>query len=187
MKNIIKFILFLLYSTSIFFFPNNKIIFTFIAINLILMLITFKNIKKVVLSTFKIIPFVLFTFIINIFLDSFTNSLWIGIKLILVCNVTFIYSYTTTILQIADTIKILFSPLKLFKINTDDIKIMVCISLSMIPILKQELYEIKNACKAKNIKFNLKNIKYILSKLFLSMIKRVNQIEEALIAKGYGN
>lgn len=62
---------------------------------------------------------------------------------------------------------------------------MVCISLSMISILKNDLYEIKNACKAKNITFNVKNIKYILSKFFLSLIFRITQIEEALIAKGY--
>lgn len=55
----------------------------------------------------------------------------------------------------------------------------------MIPILRNQLYEIKIACKAKNISFNFKNMKYILSKFFLSLIKRVNEIEEALIAKGY--
>ncbi len=64
---------------------------------------------------------------------------------------------------------------------------MVCISLSMISILKNDLYEIRNACKAKNITFNIRNMKYILSKFFLSLIFRINQIEESLIAKGYRN
>lgn len=64
---------------------------------------------------------------------------------------------------------------------------MVCISLSMIPVLKKDLYEVKEACKAKNIAFNLKNAKIILAKFFLSLIGRVNQIEESLIAKGYGS
>ncbi len=56
----------------------------------------------------------------------------------------------------------------------------------MLPILKKDLYEVKDACIAKNISFNIKNIKYILLKFSSSIIKRVNQIEEALIAKGYG-
>ena len=64
---------------------------------------------------------------------------------------------------------------------------MVCISLSMISILKNDLYEIKNACKAKNITFNIRNMKYILSKFFLSLIFRINQIKESLIAKAYRN
>lgn len=88
---------------------------------------------------------------------------------------------------IAETIKIICSPLKILKVNTDEIKVMVCISLSMIPILKKELYEVKEACIAKNIVFNVKNMKIILSKFFITLITRVNEIEESLIAKGYSN
>ena len=64
---------------------------------------------------------------------------------------------------------------------------MVCISLSMIPILKKDLREVKEACKAKHITFNIKNIKIILSRFFMILITRVNQIEESLIAKGYNS
>ena len=64
---------------------------------------------------------------------------------------------------------------------------MVCISLSMLPILKKELYETKEACIAKDITFNIKNMKIILAKFFLSLITKVNQLEESLIAKGYVN
>ena len=120
-------------------------------------------------------------------LDNLSNALWIGIKLFIVCNITIIYSEITSILGIAETIKIICSPLKILKVNTDEIKVMVCISLSMIPILKKELYEIKEACIAKNIVFNVKNMKIILSKFFITLITRVNEIEESLIAKGYSN
>ena len=57
----------------------------------------------------------------------------------------------------------------------------------MLHILKKDLYEVKEACIAKNIVFNVKNIKIILAKFFLSLITRVNQIEESLVAKGYSN
>lgn len=62
---------------------------------------------------------------------------------------------------------------------------MVCISLSVIPVLKKDLLEVKEACIAKNIDFNIKNMKIILSKFFISLIARVSEIEEALIAKEY--
>ncbi len=55
----------------------------------------------------------------------------------------------------------------------------------MIPILKKELYDIKDSCKAKNIGFNIKNTKYILLKFCMSMIRRCNELEDSLIAKGY--
>lgn len=64
---------------------------------------------------------------------------------------------------------------------------MVCISLSVIPILKKDLYELKEACTSKKITFNVKNMKIILAKFLLSLISRVNEIEESLIAKGYSN
>ena len=85
---------------------------------------------------------------------------------------------------LAKTIKIICTPLKLFKINTEEIEVMVCISLSLLPAIRNDLTELKNACIAKNIDINLKNAKYILSKFLLSLIKRVNQIDEAMIEKG---
>lgn len=185
MKNVINFVIFIIYATLIFFLPNNELILICIFINLLIMIFTKTNIKKMLNSFLYIMPFIIFTFVINCILDDFKNAIWISIKLIVVCNITIIYSNTTTAVEIAETIKLLCTPLKIFKINTEDIKIMVCISLSMIPILKNNVYELKSTCKAKNIDFNVKNMKYILSKFFLSIIMRVNQIEESLISKGY--
>ena len=64
---------------------------------------------------------------------------------------------------------------------------MVCISLSVMPILKKVLYEIKEACIAKGITFNIKNMKIILARFFLLIISKVNEIDESLIAKRYIN
>ena len=86
---------------------------------------------------------------------------------------------------LAKTIRLLCSPLKIFNINTEEIEVLVCICLSMIPILKREYLDVKDACRAKNINMNIKNVKIILSKLLMSFIKRVNEIDEALVEKGY--
>lgn len=184
MKDLIQFLLFLIYSTSIFFLPNNQIVFFFIFINVIGMLLVRKKIKKALKGTLKMIPFILFTLLINCLLDNIMNAIWIGIKLLIVCNMTMIYSSTTTTNGVAETIKTLCFPLKLFKVNTDEIKMIVCISLSMIPILRKDLMELKEACRAKGMILTMKNTKFILSKFCLSMLIRVNQLDEALIAKG---
>lgn len=184
MKDIIKFVIFIIYCTYIFFFPNNNLILIFILINILAMILTRKHIKSIICSTLKILPFVILTFVFNCILDEFKNAIWISIKLLIVCNITMTYSKTTTVMGVAETIKALCIPLTLFKINTDEIKMIVCISLSMIPILKKDLTEMKEACRAKGIKINVKNMKTILSKFCLSMLIRVNQLDEALIAKG---
>lgn len=97
MKNVIKFLLFITYSTSIFFLPNSMIILFFILLNILMMIIAKVNIKKVISKTLIILPFIIFTFLINWLLDNLNNALWIGIKLFVVCNITIIYSETTSI------------------------------------------------------------------------------------------
>ena len=97
MKDILKFVIFIVYATTIFFLPNNIFILLCFVLNLFVIILARLSLKKAIINTFKIFPFILFTFIINIFLDSFINALWVGIKLIIVCNATFIYSQTTTV------------------------------------------------------------------------------------------
>lgn len=184
MKDLMKFSIFIIYSTIIFFLPNNEIILFSILINVISMISLRKKIRRIAAGTLKILPFIIFTFIINCILDNVISASWMGVKLLIVCNMTMVYSVTTTVTSVAETIRLLCTPLKVFKVNPDEIKMIVCISLSMIPILKKDLTEMKEACKAKGIKFNLTNMKTILSKFCLSMLIRVHQMDEALIAKG---
>ena len=97
MKDVLKFIICIIYATTIFFLPNHIFILLCFVLNLFIIMLAGLSFKKAIMNTFKIFPFILFTFIINIFLDSLTNALWVGIKLIIVCNATFIYSQTTTV------------------------------------------------------------------------------------------
>lgn len=99
MKNVSKFLLFLLYTTIIFFLPNNQWIFIPVVINGIGMVLTRKTIGKTIYRTIKIFPFILFTFVINGILDNWVNALWIGVKLILVCNITVVYANTTSVMR----------------------------------------------------------------------------------------
>lgn len=185
MKNVIPFILFLIYATAIFLIPNSFFLLCPLSINIVLWIVTKSSIKKTVRNLLKIFPFALLTFVINCWLDSYINALWMAAKLLLVCNITFIYSQTTTTAQIAKTAGKLCTPLKLLKINPEAIEVLVAIALSTLPIMKREYLELREACKAKNIPINLKNSKIVLSRLLISYLKRVNEIDEALIEKGY--
>lgn len=187
MKNIIIFITFVIYATLIFFMPNNIWLINLAIINLILMIIIKADLKKVIKNLLGFMPFILFTFVFNCILDNYINAIWMGIKLVLVCNATYIYSRTITVAQLAKTIRTICKPLEIFKINTEEIEVLISISLSMIPVLKKEYTEVKEACKAKNINFNIKNAKVILSKILLSTIKRINEIDDSLVEKGYEN
>ena len=97
MKEIIKFLAFLCYATSIFFIPNNIVILLACLVNIAIIFLAKINIKLIIKNLAIFLPFILFTVIINCVLDYYINAIWVGIKLLLVCNITFIYSKTTTV------------------------------------------------------------------------------------------
>lgn len=186
MKNIIMFLSFIIYATFIFFINSNTLLLVVLLLNILDMIIFRVRIIGAIRNLLKLLPFVLLTVSINWILSSYEYAILIGIKLLLVCNVTYIYSQTTTVRGVASTIKTLCMPLKLIKVNPEEIELLVCISLSMIPILKREYSQLRESCSAKGMDINVRNMKIILTKLMISIMKRVNEIEESIIEKGYG-
>lgn len=184
MKNLLMFLGFILYATFIFFINSNTLLLAVLLLNIFTMIVLHVHIKGAIRNLLKLLPFVLFTVIINCILSNYQYAIIIGIKLMLVCNITYVYSKTTTTRGVAITIKKLCMPLKLMRVNPDEIELLVCISLSMIPILKNEYEQLKNACLAKGIDMNIKNMKILLTKLIISLMRRVNNIEESIIEKG---
>lgn len=187
--NIIKFIFFLLYIISIFFIKNNIALIGALIINIILILIYKINLKKLLNSLSKISIFVLITALINVFVVDINYAILIGIKLILVCSITYIFSTTLSYIEFATVIETLAYPLKLIGVNPKDIGLLITIALSFIPILKEELSRIKYVLLVKGFKINtiniLKNTNIIFKPLFVSIMERINEIEYSLKAKGY--
>ena len=99
MKNVIKFFLFLAYTTSIFFFPNNFLILMPVFINVIIIIATKIKVKIILKKMLRILPFIIFTFFINCILDNYINAIWIALKLIIVCTITIVYSETTSVMR----------------------------------------------------------------------------------------
>lgn len=186
MKNMIIFLGFILYATFIFFVESNKILGMILLINLFIMAINQIKPIDVIENIARVVPFILLTVLINCILANYQYAFLVAIKLLFVCNITYIYAKKTTVKNLANTIKSICIPLKLLKVNLEDIELLVCISLSMLPILRQEYNQLKEACLAKGMKLTVKNMKPILTKLMISIMKRVNEIEESMIEKGYG-
>ena len=189
MKAFIKFIAFLVYTVCLFWVDDIRILACITIFQILLMLLGRISIYEALKSIIKLMPFILFTVIINILAMDFRDAILIGIRLILVCNIVYIYGKTTTAMQIAKSIKNLFYPLKWFGINIDNIGIMVSIGITFIPIIKQEIQNIKYSLISKGFDMRvinmLKHINYVMGPLFYSLLKKVGEIEEALKSKGY--
>lgn len=189
MLYIIQFILFIAYTISVFFIKSYFILGIVCTINIILMLLLKENFKRAIFSIFKLMPFIAFTAGINMIISGISYGLLIGIRLILVCNMTYIFAKKMTPHKLQYVIETLLKPLKIFKIDSREIGIIVCIGTTFIPIIQREIQEIKYAINAKGYEINLRNVirkpNYILVPLITMIIKKINDIEASLLSKGY--
>lgn len=189
MQYIIEFILFLAYTVCVFFVRNYIVLGVLFAVNILLMLILKQSFKRVFIAILKIMPFIIFTSGINMLISGFSYGILIAVRLILVCNITYIFSKRMTPQKLQYVIEKLLKPLKILKIDSKEIGIIVCIGITFIPIIQREMSELKNSLTSKGFKINLKNIirkpNYILVPLITSIIKRIGEIEASLYSKGY--
>lgn len=191
MKQMVTFLLFILYTIGIFLIQHPLIIVWGIGINLICMLIQRISIKKAISNLWSFMGFIVFTGVINVWVVDFHYGAMIAIKLMLVCNVTYLFSKSITYTQFAQIMVRILTPLKWGKCNTNQIEIMICIALSAIPILKQELVNVRFALKAKGCKTDAFHLilqaKWVLLPMLTSILKRMNEMEHTLKAKAYLN
>lgn len=189
MKNLIKFILFLIYTVGIFFIENYIVLASIAIFNLLIMIIIKINIKHAVNNLIKLLPFILFTAVVNILFADLQFAILIGVRLILVCNLSYIFSKTITYTEFGEVIEKLMYPFKIFGINPKEIGLVITIALSFMPIMKSEFEQMRNVLKVKGIKptnFNLlKNLSLIFKPFFISVLQRVNEVEMSLKAKGW--
>lgn len=189
MLYIIEFLIFITYTIIIFFISNYYLLIILFIINIFLTIVLKESIKKVGIMILKLMPIIIFTSIINAIWTNIEFGLLIGIRLILVCNVTYIFSKKITPHKLQYIITTILKPLKILKIDSREIGIIVCIGITFIPIIQKEIQELKYSLRAKGYQINFKNIikkpNYILVPLITSILQRINEIEASLLSKGY--
>lgn len=189
MKEIIKFILFLAYTIIIFFIKDYTVFAILVGIHILLMLVLKINVKGAILAILKLLPIIIFTTAINIWISGLDFGMLIGVRLIVLCNMTYIYTKKMTFSKLQYVIEILLRPLKIIKIDSKEVGIMLCIGIAFVPIIQKEITNIKYSLKAKGFNVNARNIllkpNYILMPLLTGIIKRVGEIENSLSSKGY--
>ncbi len=186
---IIEFLLFVAYTILIFFIKDYFLLGIVTFANIILIIILKESVRNAILSILKLMPFIIFTSLINMLITDISFGMLIGIRLILVCNITYIFSKKMTPHKLQYVIEKLLRPLKIIKIDSREVGIIVCIGVAYIPIIQREVEELKYSLKAKGYKLSIINIlkrpNYILIPLVTGIIKRINEIEASLLSKGY--
>lgn len=185
MKNIIKFILFILYTIFLFLIKDVKILILAILLNFIMTLLLKVCLKDMLYSIKILLPFMAITVLFNILLASLQEGILMGVRIMICYHTTYLFSQTMTILQVADTIQKISMPLKLLKVNTKNIGIMISISICMLPILKKEMETLMQTMKAKGEQVKINNMAILMKPMLISILKKTGQIEKTLLAKAY--
>lgn len=185
MKNLLKFIFFLLYLISIFFVENLVGLLLLFLLNIIFIMVLRIQIRMLFKHIRILLPFVLLTGLLNVIFGDLKTGLLMIVRLLLAYQTTYIFSKTMTGVEFAKVIQNLAYPLKIFKIDNEKIGIMVSISFCVLPILKTEIEDKRYALKAKGVDFKLRNCFMIMKPLFISILRRTNEMEKSLMAKGY--
>ena len=181
MKNVIKILLFLAYTVSIFLVKHDMFAVIVLGINLLITLALKISIKEEIGNLLGVILFVIFTAAINIIVVD----LKIGVKLILVCNITYIFSKITSYTELAEALEKIFSVFKFTKINPKNVSLMICIAIAFIPTISRQIKQVRDSLKAKGITINIKNWSLVFEPVTISLLKRVDEIESSLRAKAY--
>ena len=187
-------------------------LYSYIAVALFIIITTLVSrvpVIKVLKSIKAIVFIVIIMSIINLFANAegkvlaswwiFTitdggiiNAVHLALRLIFLVMGTSLLTYTTTPMALTDGMEALMYPLKLIKVPTHDIAIIMSIALRFIPILMEEVDKIMMAQKARGACFDrgglLKRAKALLPvliPLFVSAFRRADELALALDARCY--
>jgi energy-coupling factor transport system permease protein len=171
--------------TILIFFAEGYWLLGFFAANIAAMIVTRVSPAKALKHLRSFLPFVLLAAVVNIALGSVKDAVNLSLRLILICNITQCYKKVVSAGDLAGAIEILFSPLKVFKVEGRDIGLMVCISLAFIPVLRRDFNHVRAALRARGIKITVSTMKYLLRPFFIGILQRTNEISTAVRSKGY--
>ena len=185
---VVLILFFIIYYISVFLINNIYALLGFNIFNIFLMLIFKIKLKKVIKNLLNILIFTIFVFCFNLIFSSVLDSLIVAWKIIIVTNFAFIFSSKISKTSLASGLSKLLYPLKIFKIDTDDIALMLVIAFNFITIISEEIKTLKLALRARNVKLNLKTVftktHIIFILFFANLFRKVNYLEKTLIIRG---
>jgi len=119
------------------------------------------------------------------------NGLRYAVRFGLLITMAAVLSFTTTPVELSDAVEKLFSPLKRLRLPVREFAFMLTLTIRFIPILLTEAERIKHAQLSRGLRFDrgglerVKNVLPMVIPLFVSSIRRAEDLAVAMEARGY--
>lgn len=177
---------------------------------LILALFVSKVSFKMILSSMRAMLFMMvFLLIINIFViktgnlwfsigfidvyeGAISQTLYIFVRLLIMISITTILTVSTKPMDLTIAIEDLLAPLKVFKVPSHEIAMIISIALRFIPTLIDEANRIMKAQASRGVDFDegslkekIMSILALIIPLFASSFQRAEELADAMEARGY--
>lgn len=155
-----------------------------------------------------VVPIVIFTAVLNLFLstgdplwqwkflkitrEGIETAVFMSVRILCLIAGTSLLTYTTSPIALTDGIERLLSPLKKIKLPVHELAMMMTIALRFIPTLIEETDKIMSAQKARGADFESGNLLSrakamvpILVPLFISAFRRADELATAMECRCY--
>ncbi len=162
-----------IFSILVFLINNLYILGSILLLEIFLTLlfkISFKSIRYLIII---ILPM----FLINLLFSGITLALLVVFRLLIMFFLVVILNHYISSIQIAYLFYDIF--------HSKDLFLIIAISISFIPIMRDEMCEIKKCLKVRGYKFNLKNGHLLFITFINNMFTKVSELEKIIISRGY--
>lgn len=131
-------------------------------------------------------------YFVKITREGLNLAVYIALRLVLLSFFTFILTSTTSNIELSDGFQSIIAPLKVFHFPSDDVALMISISLQFVPILFEEADRIMKAQISRGADFNAgsivnraKSFLPLILPLLLNAFNRADQLAIAMEARGF--
>lgn len=203
-----KIVLMLLLMISIFLCKSYFALGLAFLVTVVIVLVSKVSIKAILKGIKPILFIVAFTTLLNLFYgtgdplvklgvikitaNGINNAVFMALRIILLVIQGLMLTYTTTPTSLTDAMESLMKPLKLIKVDTHSIAMIMTIALRFIPTLFEEVDKIMSAQKSRGADIDsggvLKRAKAIvpvLIPLFVSSFRRADELSDAMECRCY--
>ena len=192
------------------FFVDSYSILALVGLTIIMLIVLSKVPLKIIFKGLKPMRvIVIMTLVFNLFFtpgrqifeslkwpsmsyEGLNTGLFMSFRLLLLLLGSSLLTLTTSPIRLTDGLESLMSPLKVFKVPTHELAMMMTIALRFIPKLAEEASKIKMAQESRGASFDGKNLIETAKKmlplmipLFLNALKRADELAVAMDARCY--